>query len=159
MTVPSPGGGAAPPTSMIAQQVAMVARQAAQIETSAKSFSASAGTGFHIDPQAAATLINACRDGLTELQQLREYLDTIAQHPQLGQTPGAKVVAPFTQSAATDSEGMKPTIDKLQQTLLDMIQAYQKASTNYSETEALVTQAMKQHQTLLSPAAAPMLKG
>ena len=36
-----------------------------------------------------------------------------------------------------------PAIQNLTKTLQDMIQAYQKASTNYAETEALVQQSMQ----------------
>jgi hypothetical protein len=39
----------------LAQQVALVNQQAVQIESSAKSFAAAAGSGFHIELEAAAT--------------------------------------------------------------------------------------------------------
>lgn len=159
MVVNSPNGGGfpLPAEAMMANQVQLMARQAVQIQSSAKSFAASAGQGFHIEPQAAATLINACRDALTELQNLRQHLDTVSQTPKLGQTPGANVVAPFTQSAAVDAEGIRPVIANLQQTLVDMIQAYQKASTDYTRTEELVQQAMKSQRMKLTPTAAPLL--
>lgn len=153
--VVDPGGGSVPVTAeaMVARQMAVVSQQAVQIQSSAKALAASAGKGFHIEPQAAATLINACRDALDQLGQLAYHLFTVSQVPQLGQTPGAKVVAPFTQSTATDTEGIQRAITNLQHTLQDMIQAYTKASTNYTETEALVQQAIKKEHAKLSPSA------
>jgi hypothetical protein len=70
---------------------------------------------------------------------------TITQAPKLGQTPGAKVVAPFTQQVGADQQGMVPAINSLKKTLADMIRAYQKASTNYAETEAIIAQSLKGH--------------
>jgi hypothetical protein len=144
------GGGTAEPMAMLSARMETVSKQAAQIQSSAKSFAAAAGKGFHIDPEAAATLINSCRDALNELQALQNHLFAVAQTPQLGQTPGAQVVSPFTQSVATDTGGILPAIQSLQQTLTDMIQAYQKASTNYTQTEELVQQSMRQQKTTLA---------
>jgi hypothetical protein len=126
----------------MADRVQLVVRQAAQIQSSAKSFAAAAGSGFHIEPQAAATLIKSCTDSLDELSKLQQDLMRVGQAPKLGTTPGAQVVSPFTQNAATDPRGVQPAIENLQQTLHDMIQAYKQASTNYEETNALVQQAM-----------------
>jgi hypothetical protein len=139
LEIPDGGGGE---TAELSARMDMVAKQSVQIQSSAKSFAAAAGKGFHIEPQAAATLINSCRNSLDELSALRQHLMTVAQTPKLGQTPGANVVAPFTQSAAVDVQGITPAIDNLQQTLTDMIQAYKTASTNYAETETLVQQSM-----------------
>jgi hypothetical protein len=69
----------------------------------------------------------------------------VSQAPKLGQTPGAKIVSPFTQQVGTDQHGMVPAIESLKKTLADMIRAYQKASTNYAETEAIVAQSLKGH--------------
>lgn len=148
--IESPAGAGQPVEAVLASRVQMAVKQSAQIQSSAKSFAAAAGSGFHIEPQAAATLINACRDALNNLNNLLSDLENVRQAPQLGTTPGAKVVAPFTQNAATDPRGIMPAITNLKQTLQDMIHAYQKASTNYAETEALVQQAMKQQQGTLS---------
>jgi hypothetical protein len=141
MLTPDSGAGAA----LGAQIAAQVNQQAVQIESSAKNFVAAAGTGFHLEPEAAATLIKACQDSLHELEQLSNELMTITQAPKLGQTPGAKVVAPFTQQVGADQQGMVPAINSLKKTLADMIRAYQKASTNYAETEAIIAQSLKGH--------------
>jgi hypothetical protein len=122
----------------LAQQVALVNQQAVQIESSAKSFAAAAGSGFHIEPEAAATLIKACTDSIHELNALQAEIWTVSQAPKLGTTPGARVIAPFTQQVATDPQGMAPAIQSLIRTLTDMVQAYRKASTNYAETEAII---------------------
>lgn len=148
--IESPAGGGQPVEALLASRVELAVKQSAQIQSSAKSFAAAAGSGFHIEPQAAATLINACRDALDSLNKLGTDLGQVSQTPQLGTTPGAKVIAPFTQNAATDPRGIMPAITNLKQTLHDMIQAYQKASTNYAETEALVQQAMRRQQGTLS---------
>lgn len=127
----------------LAARMELVSKQAVQIQSSAKSFAAAAGKGFHIDPTAAATLINACRTSLDELNALGIQTQELRQAPQLGQTPGAQVISPFTHNVAMDPQGIMPAIQNLTKTLQDMIQAYQKASTNYAETEALVQQSMQ----------------
>jgi hypothetical protein len=135
--------------ALVAEQLAVVNQQSKQIQSSATSFAAAAGTSFHIEPEAAATLIKSCQDALHELNSIGRHLDTISQAPQLGQTPGAKVVAPFTQNVATDGQGMRPAIDNLKQTLNDMIQGYQKASTNYAQTESILAQSLRAQQSSL----------
>jgi hypothetical protein len=151
MVLESPEGGAVPlQPAMLSARMETVVQQSAQIQSSAKSFAAAAGKGFHMEPQAAATLINACRDALNELSQMQAHLAAVAQAPQLGQTPGAQVIAPFTQNVATDTDGIFPAIQNLQTTLHDMIQAYQKASTDYAKTEELVQQAMNQQRRTLA---------
>jgi hypothetical protein len=141
--------GETQPAELVAR-VQEVNQQAAQIQSSAKSFAAAAGKGFHIDPQAAATLINSCRDSITELEQMQVQLFDLRTPPPLGQTPAANKVAPFTLQVATDNEGIFPAIQNLVSTLQDMIKAYQNASTNYAETEALVQQAMNTNQHMLA---------
>jgi hypothetical protein len=136
--------------AQLQDRIAVLGQQAQQIQKSASSFAAAAGTGFHIEPQAAATLINACRDGLNQLNELGNHIFTLSQTPQLGQTPGASVVAPFTQSVATDPQGIAPAIQNLQRTLQDMIQAYQKASTNYQQTSEIIEQSMRAQQNTLA---------
>jgi hypothetical protein len=121
-----------------AARAAEIAVQSAQIQASAQKLASNAGSGFHIEPEAAATLIKSCMTSLDELNSLGASVGTIIQAPKLGQTPGAEVVAPFTQSVATDAQGMQQAILNLRQTLTDMIQAYHRASTNYAETEAII---------------------
>jgi hypothetical protein len=144
------GGGTVEPVQMLSARIATVSKESAQIQSSAKSFAAAAGKGFHIDPEAAATLINSCRDALDQLTDAARHLDTVSEAPQLGQTPGAQVISPFTQGAAVDVNGIRPAITNLQKTLQDMIQAYKKASTNYAQTEELVQQSMRQQKSTLA---------
>lgn len=127
----------------IAAQAEKINKQAVQIKSSAKGFAQAAGKGFHLEPQAAATLINACHDALHQLDDLTRHMVTISQAPKLGQSPGAQVVAKFTKEVATDAEGIQPAIDDLKKTLTDMISAYKKASTNYAETEATIAASLK----------------
>lgn len=134
MLVEDGGGGAA-----LDAQIDEVNKQAAQIQSAAKGFASSAGTGFHIDPSAAATLIKACMDAIDTLGGLDADVTTVSQAPKLGQTPGADVVAPFTQQSGTYPHGIAPAVDNLKATLNDMMSAYKKASTNYEETEAAVS--------------------
>lgn len=151
MVVEDPGGGAVPAQPvMLEARIEAIGVQAQQIQKSASSFAAAAGKGFHIDPQAAATLINACRDSLNQLGQLGSHLYTLDQAPQLGQTPGANVVAPFTHSVVTDPQGIGPAIKNLQNVLQDMIQAYQKASTNYQQTEDIILQSMNAQKSTMA---------
>jgi hypothetical protein len=121
-----------------AVQTAEIAAQSAQIQASAQQLASNAGSGFHIEPEAAATLIKSCMTSLDELNQLEHHVITVGQAPQLGRTPAAEVVSPFTQQVATDPRGIIPAIQNLRQTLTDMMAAYRKASTNYAETEAMV---------------------
>ncbi|HEX9336005.1 MAG TPA: hypothetical protein VF892_08965 [Pseudonocardiaceae bacterium] len=121
-----------------AARAAEIAVQSAQIQASAQQLATSAGSGFHIEPEAAATLIKSCMHSLDELNDLVGHSKTIAQAPQLGQTPAAAVISPFTQQVATDPQGMVLAIENLRRTLTDMIAAYHKASTNYAETEAII---------------------
>jgi hypothetical protein len=124
--------------AQLEQRTVEIAAQSAQIQASAQQLSAAAGTSFHIEPQAAATLIKSCMTSLDEIHGLQNYLDTVSQAPKLGQSPVASVVGPFTQQVATDPQGIVLALQNLTQTLKDMIQAYQKASTNYAETEAII---------------------
>jgi hypothetical protein len=137
MVIATPDGQSAGAAQLVARS-AEIATQSAQIQASAQQLSAAAGTGFHIEPQAAATLIKSCMTSLDEIHGLQNHLDTVSQAPKLGQTPGASVIGPFTQQVATDPQGIVLALQNLTQTLKDMIQAYQKASTNYAETEAII---------------------
>lgn len=121
-----------------AARSAEIAVQSAQIQVSAQKLATNAGSGFHIEPEAAATLIKSCMTSLDELNGLHSHVMTVSQAPKLGQTPGANVVAPFTQQVATDPQGIGQAITNLTQTLQDMIKAYHQASTNYAETEAII---------------------
>lgn len=121
-----------------AERTAEIAAQSAQIQASAQQLATSAGSGFHIEPEASATLIKSCMTSLDELNSIERHVKTIEQAPALGTTPAATVVAPFTQQVATDPQGMTQAILNLKATLQDMISAYQKASTNYAETEAII---------------------
>jgi hypothetical protein len=146
MPTPDSGtGGVAGVGAAAGAEITQVNLQAVQIESSAKNLVAAAGTGFHLEPEAAATLIKACQDSLHELDHLTGELMAISQAPKLGQSPGAQVVAPFTQQVGADQQGMVPAIESLKKTLADMIRAYQKASTNYAETEAIIAQSLKGH--------------
>jgi hypothetical protein len=136
-------------SAQIQQRTAELNQQAAAMQASAQALKATAGTGFHLEPEAAATLIKACQDSLHELSTLQFHLGDISQAPKLGQTPGANVVAPFTRDVATDPQGIIPAITNLQRTLEAMEQAYRKASTNYQETEAIIAASLKHQQATL----------
>jgi hypothetical protein len=103
-----------------------------------------AGTGFHLEPDAAAILIKACQDSIKELDRLTSDLRNLEQAPRLGTLPGAVIVSEFTQRVATDHQGMIQGVHQLRATLVQMEQAYQKASTNYQETEQHLTDMLKQ---------------
>jgi hypothetical protein len=121
-----------------AERTAEIAAQSAQIQASAQKLAASAGAGFHIEPEAAATLIKSCMTSIDELNSLQPHVLTVSQAPKLGKTPAATVVAPFTQQVATDAQGIGDAVRNLTKTLQDMITAYHNASTNYAETEAII---------------------
>lgn len=125
------------------QLVRTVNTQAKQVAGSAKNLVAGAGSSFHIEPTAAATLIKSCQDALDELELMGRDVVALAEAPQLGKSPGALVVASFTKDVANDPQGIKPAIENLKSTLNDMMAAYQKASTNYAETETALAQLFK----------------
>lgn len=130
----------------VAVRLELINTQAKQMQQSAKQMAATACSGFHIEPEAAATLIKACLDSIHELNKLDAAMFDVSQAPKLGDTPGAKVVAPFTQQVATDGQGIAPAIVSLKQTLNDMMAAYQKASTNYAETQSMIQELMRKQQ-------------
>jgi hypothetical protein len=146
-------------SAQIQERTAELNQQAAVMQASAQSLKAAAGTGFHLEPEAAATLIKSCQDSLHELEALQGHLKTIALAPKLGETPGANVIAPFTQNVATDPQGMIPAITHLQTTLEAMEQAYRQASTNYQETEAIIAASLKHQQAALPSTPAPRQQG
>ncbi|HYS40105.1 MAG TPA: hypothetical protein VEO01_31200 [Pseudonocardiaceae bacterium] len=146
-------------TADIQLRTFQINQQAAAMQASAQSLKSAAGTGFHLEPEAAATLIKACQDSIHELDGLQFELMSISQAPKLGQTPGAKAIAPFTQDVANDPQGMIPAINNLRKTLEAMEQAYRQASTNYQETEAIIAQSLKQQQTTLPSTPSPRLQG
>jgi hypothetical protein len=150
MPVVGPDGESIGP-GQIQQRTAELNQQAAEMQASAQRLSAAAGTGFHLEPEAAAILIKSCTDAIHELQLLERHLWTVSQAPQLGRTPGAAIVAPFTQSVATDSQGIVPAVNNLIRTLEAMAAAYQKASTNYQQTEAIIADSLKKQQVGMPP--------
>src|SRR5262249_44454410 len=120
------------------------ADQLAVMDGSASNLVTAAGTGFKLDPQAAATLIKGCDDALDELNVARMHASDLDNPPQLGTLSGAQTVSTFTHNVATDSQGIGPALESLQGTILQMKQAYIKASTNYQETEQAIADMMKQ---------------
>jgi DNA repair exonuclease SbcCD ATPase subunit len=146
-------------SAQLQQRTFEINQQAAAMQASAQNFKAAAGTGFHLEPEAAATLIKACQESLRELDRLQFDLDQIRLAPKLGQTPGAKAIAPFTQDVANDAQGMIPAIKNLESTLQAMEQAYRQASTNYQETEAIIAQSLKQQSATLPSTPSPRPQG
>lgn len=158
MSVVGPDGQSVQ-SAQIQQRTTELNQQAAAMQASAQSLKAAAGSGFHLEPEAAATLIKACQDSLHELNTLQRQLLAIGQAPKLGQTPGAQVIAPFTRDVATDQQGMIPAIAHLQNTLQAMMEAYQQASTNYQETEAIIAASLKHQQATLPSTPSPRPQG
>jgi DNA repair exonuclease SbcCD ATPase subunit len=146
-------------SAQIQQRTTELNQQAAAMQASAQSLKAAAGSGFHLEPEAAATLIKACQDSLHELNTLQRDVEQIRQAPKLGQTPGATLIAPFTQNVAMDPQGMIPALTNLQHTLEAMEQAYRQASTNYQETEAIIAASLKHQQTTLPSTPSPRPQG
>jgi hypothetical protein len=105
MVIATPDGQSADAAHLVARTTE-IATQSAQIQASAQQLAAAAGTGFHIEPQAAAILIKSCMTSLDELNRLEPHIITISEAPKLGQTPGAEVISPFTQQVATDPRGI-----------------------------------------------------
>ena len=146
-------------SAQLQQRTFEINQQAAAMQASAQNLKAAAGTGFHLEPEAAAILIKSCQDSIQELDLLQRHLFAIGQAPMLGQTPGAKTIAPFTQDVATDPQGMIPAISNLRKTLVAMEQAYRQASTNYQETEAIIAQSLKPQQATLPSTPSPRPQG
>ncbi len=61
MPVPEPDGQSVQ-SAQIQQRTAEISQQAAAMQASAQNLKAAAGTGFHLEPEAAATLIKSCQD-------------------------------------------------------------------------------------------------
>jgi hypothetical protein len=141
--------GKAATDAAVGTRMAATNAQSGQMVGAAGQMLSAAGSGFKLEPEAAATLIKACKDSLEDLRHMSQRIRYLDRTPPLGNTPGAKVVAPFTQQVATggaSGPGMLETIKNLQTTLNQMMQAYEKASTNYQETEQDIADAMKKQQ-------------
>jgi hypothetical protein len=138
------GGSPAEPTAAIAQSVDLIAKQSQTMATSSGLMLSSAQSGgFKIEPGAADALIKACTQSLTDLDNLMDDVNQVRLAPQLGQTPGAKLVSPFTQKVATDDQGIVQAIDNSKTTLQQMVKAYTQAKQNYLNTEDNVAQSLK----------------
>lgn len=142
--------GKAATAGMVAERNVAVGQQAAQMSGAAGQLkAAAAGGGFKLEPEAADTLIKACQDSLHDLIHIDRQLQQLRQAPKLGETPGAKIVAPFTQQVATGGDGgtgMEQMIGNLRSTLQQMVAAYQAAKRNYQENEQQIAQSMRNQQ-------------
>jgi hypothetical protein len=121
---------------------AQLSAQATAMKGSAANLVSSAGTGFTLEPEAAAILIKACRDSIQELDSAATDLTMVSAPPALGNLAGSRQISQFTQQVTVDPQGIVDAVGKLRSTLEQMESAYQKASTNYQETERLITQAL-----------------
>lgn len=123
------------------------AGQAQQMANEGQKMLASAqGGGFHLEPDAADTLIKSVQHSLQILEGTDDHLNVIRQAPKLGETPGAKVVGPFTQQVATGGSagaGMVDVIGSLRSTLKQMEQAYKIAKQNYQEADQQAADGVK----------------
>ncbi len=120
------------------------AGQAAIMDGSAGNMVSAAGTGFKIEPSSAAIMAKSCLDGISAIDDMQGSVDVISKASNLGTLHGAQVVANFTQGVATNpGQGYADSLKSLRATLVQMAQAYQKASTNYEETNQQIADAMK----------------
>jgi hypothetical protein len=131
-----------------------LAAQAQTTQGSAAELINQAGTGFHLEPWAAAVLIKCMDDCLIEVETSIRQAYALQEAPQLGTLAGAVTISKFTQAVATDEQGILPAVLALRATFVQMRQAYQKASTNYQETDQMLADIMKQ-QTAGMPGSAP----
>lgn len=122
-------------------QVIGQSRQLAESARSLVDSARSGGFGFH--PEAADLMIAALNQSVLDLEGMRGNLASVSQAPKLGQTPGAVVVAPFTQKVATDERGVRQAVADLRQTLTDMITAYTEAKKNYDASDSISAQRMR----------------
>jgi hypothetical protein len=138
------GDGFFQPVDNVIQEMSRsLADQAKAMSGSAGNLVAAAGTGFKLDPEAAATLIKGCRDALTELDHAAAIATALDAAPQLGTLAGAAQISGFTQQVATDDSGIVVAVHRLRATINQMMSAYQKASTNYQETEQMIADMLK----------------
>jgi hypothetical protein len=94
-----------------------------------------AAGGFEISSEGGKAMI----DAITNFQDWVVYnidkLDRLAQERMLGSSNGAKVMAPFTQTVATDGQGFATQLKALQQSLEKAKEGIQKAMDNYKATD------------------------
>jgi hypothetical protein len=110
--------------------------QAQQMADSAKKLLASAQAGgFGFQPEAADTMIKALRDSIDDLDKLDQDLDIVSRAPQLGRTPAAVVVGPFTQLVAIDEQGIVRAVKNFRQMMVDMIAACEEAKNHYTQSD------------------------
>jgi hypothetical protein len=143
-----PPDGSAPPASVpnINQALAnlqsgkgTVADQATVMNGSAANLVNVAGSGFELDPEAAAALIASCDESLNILMGLGEDLRAVQEAPKLGSLKAAQSVSSFTQKVAADPQGIAKAVNDLQGTIAQMKQAYQKAVANYQAIDQQVS--------------------
>ncbi len=137
-------GGSSSPADAIGAAVAQVAAESAKMAASAGQMLSSAQSGgFKITPEACDQWIQALTTCLGELAGVSQQIGRIRQAPKLGQTPGAKVVGPFTQKVATDDQGIVAAYSNSKNTLEQMVKAFQTIKNNYSTTEEQNQQAFR----------------
>jgi hypothetical protein len=112
---------------------------------------AGGGGGFKLDPQAAASLAASCQAAMDHISDMQGDLAILEEAPNLGTLQGAQAVATYTQSVATDPQGMLQAMQSLNATLQQMHDAYIQASTNYQETNEQVADILEKIDPDYSP--------
>jgi hypothetical protein len=121
------GGGGAAIGSSIGQS----------IFDSMNSFASTAAAGgFEVSSEGGKAMIDAITHFQDWVVSNAMKLDRLAQQRMLGGSNGAKVMAPFTQTVATDGQGFATQLQALQQSLEKAKEGIQKAMDNYKATDA-----------------------
>jgi hypothetical protein len=96
---------------------------------------AAADGGFEISSEGGKAMIDAITNFQEWVSSNVSKLDRLAQERMLGGSNGAKVMAPFAQTVATDGQGFATQLKALQQSLEKAKEGIQKAMDNYKATD------------------------
>ncbi len=95
--------------------------------------------GFRSSPEGVKPLIDACSRMIDRIERLYENFNLLAQDPKLGSSPYAREVAKHDRQSADGPQGVVPQILALRETLVALIEALYRASSQYAEAEEAAT--------------------
>lgn len=109
---------------------------------SSAAMKASATSGqFAVDPHGGQAYVDAYNYCLGKLPAMRSKIDVITREYKLGNSPGAKLVAPWNQQVA---QTLQTAFNELETVYTNARDAYTAAMKNYRENEESVTFSLQQ---------------
>lgn len=108
------------------------------IGKSMSDFASGAASGaFAVNEQGGEALLAAIRDMAGWVDSQGMHLFRLEQEPLLGNSNGAKVMAPHLQQVATDNAGFITQLNAFRESLVKAEEGIKKAMENYRQTDEL----------------------